>query len=275
MRAIGFNAGIRGDLIISTVAARAFKQQHPGGTLTLGMNYRFADMAPLFYRHPHFDDIHGYEGYDDWPTKADEAYLDRARYDIVFGAMPKRPNGTESSWFQWEHQAGNVCSIYGLPYPSDGLQCHLNRWFEVPDYSGYIALNYVGAFYAGYPNNKSYTPDQARDLVRLIRKKGYKVIVLGDPREPALEDTERCEMSYFDSVRTMLGCRALVGVDSGLLWCASAYSHPALASYGSAYYGDRVAAIQPINPAARYVAAPTIGEISLDSLAEGLQYLGI
>lgn len=269
MRAIGFQQGQFGDAVVSTVPARAFKQRNPGSTLTLGLNQRYADMAPLF-AHSDFDDIHVYEAYDGWPSKRDNDYLVKSGYDHVFDAMPKRPGNSEANWWKWESQAENACSIYGLPYPIDGLQCKLTKWFDVPDYSGYIAFNYIGAFYAGYPNSKSYTPDQAQGIVKLIRKMGYKVIILGDPKEPGLEDAEKRELSYFDSVKTLLGCRAFVGIDSGLTWLASAYSFPTLASYGSEYYGDRVSAIQPVNPNARYLSAPKLSGISLDILEKEL-----
>lgn len=273
MRAIGFQQGQLGDLVISTVPARAFKQAYPRATLTLGLNKKYADIAPLFANHDSYSDIHFYDGYDNWPSPWDRDYLNRAGYDIVFDAMPKRSN--EATWWQTEHQARNACSVYGLPAPEDGLQCHLNKWFDVPDYSGYIAFNYIGAFYAGYPNHKSYSPECARELVKLIKAKGYNVIVLGDPKEPPLEGTERKPLSYFESVKTMLGCRALVGIDSGLTWVASAYSHPTVAGYASEYYGYRVSAIQPINPKASYVSAPRIEQISVDSIMQGLENIGI
>jgi len=271
-RAIGFNLGLRGDLIMNTVAARSFKQQNPGWHFTLGVGPQFADMEPLFREHPHIDAFHAYDSYDNWPNEKDQEYLRASWYNSVFHGMPQH---SHPRWHDYVHQAEETCWMNGLPPPKDGLQCHLNKWFDVPDYSGYIALNYIGAFYAGYPNNKSYSPLCARELVKLIKAKGYKVIVLGDPKEPPLEGTERKGLSYFESVRTMLGCRALVGIDSGLTWVASAYSHPTVAGYASEYYGNRVSAIQPINPQANYVSAPRIEDISVDAVAQALQNIGI
>jgi ADP-heptose:LPS heptosyltransferase len=271
MRAIGFQQGLRGDLILSTVAARAFKQAHPEWHLTLGLNQQYADMAPLF-AHSDFDDVHVYEGYDNWPTARDEAYLKRAGYDHVFDPMPKRAN--EATWWQTEHQAQNACSIYRLPYPSDGHQCRLTKWFDVPDYRDYVAFNYVGAFYAGYPNAKSYSPQRAREIVQLIRDKGHKVIVIGHPKEPTIEGTERGPSAYFDAVKTLLGCRAFVGIDSGFTWLASAYSHPTLACYSDAYYTKQyVGSIQPANPNARYLSAPNLNEVPLTDIDAALSQL--
>ena len=224
-------------------------------------------MAPLF-AHSDFDDIHIYKGYDNWPTKRDSDYLIRAGYDHVFDAMPKRKN--EGNWWAHETQAENACSVYGLSYTTDGTQCRLTKWFDVPDYSGYVAFNYIGAFYAGYPNNKSYSPERAAQIVGLIKGKGHKVIVLGDPKEPTLEGTEKRPMGYFDSVKTLLGCRAFVGIDSGLTWLSSAYSFPTLACYSNAYYGEHVGSIQPTNPNARYLSASNLNDVGLDQIESEL-----
>lgn len=272
MRAIGFMQGQRGDLVISTVAARSFKQHHPEVTLTLGLNKQYADMAPLFVNSD-FDDVHFYDGYDKWPRHPrDTEYLKRAGYDHVFDAMPKRAN--EATWWQTEHQCQNACSTYQLPYPKDGHQCRLAKWFDVPDYRGYVAFNYVGAFYAGYPNQKSYSPARAREIVQLIRARGYKVLVLGHPKEPLLEDTELAPSGYFDAVKTMLGCKAFVGIDSGFTWVSSAYSHPTLACYSDAYYTKQyVGSIQPVNPNAQYLSAPSLNDIPVADIDARLSML--
>jgi len=151
----------------------------------------------------------------------------------------------------------------------------LNPWFApyLDDFRDYVAFNYIGGFYAGYPNSKSYSPERAAEIVKLIKSMGYKVIVLGDPNEPELAGTERIKMSYVDSVKTMLSCKAFVGIDSGLTWAASAYSFPTLACYSDSYYGTHVSSIQPINPNGRYLSAPTLDEIPLDQIVESLTSL--
>lgn len=266
MRAIGFCQGQRGDLIISTVAARAFKQRYPDAHLTLGVNQRYTDMIPLFYQHPYFDDFHVYEEYDNWPGRRDQLYLLSSGYNAVYPAMPKRHN--EATWWQTEHQAQNICSVYGLIPPQD-IQCILTPWFRPygQDMRDYVAFNYIGAFYAGYPNAKSYSPERAAEIVRIVRGLGYKVIVLGDPNEPLLEGTERRPLTYVESVKTMLSCRAFIGIDSGLTWAASAYSFPTLACYSDAYYSPaHISNIQPRNPNSRYLSAPNVNEISVDAI---------
>jgi len=266
MKAIGMTQGQRGDLIISTVPARAFKEQYPNATLTLGLNKRYADMAPLFANHESYDSVHFYDAYDNWPSQLDLEYLKRAEYDIIYDPMPKRHN--EASWWKTESQVQNACSLYNLTPPTD-LQCRLTQWFDVPDLKDYVALNYIGAFYSGYPNAKSYSPQRVAGIVGLIKTKGYKVIVIGDPAEPHLEGTERQNLSYFDSVKTMLGCKAFVGIDSGLTWAASAYSFPTLASYSHEYYGaDRVCAIQPVNPNGVYLSGSSLNDISIDKISQ-------
>lgn len=268
MRAVGFAQGQRGDVVVGTVAARAFKERFPDAHLDLGINKRYQDMLPLFEQHSYFDSYRIWEGYDDWPTHKDIADINNAQYDTLFDAMPKRHN--EATWWQTEHQAQSICLVNGLKPPTN-LQCSLIKWFDVPDLRGYIAFNFVGGF-QDYPNKKSFSVERASQVVNLIRKLGFKVIVIGDPKEPELPDTERKPLSYLDSVKTMLGCRALIGIDSGLGWVASAYSHPALLCYANGYYGkDFIKNIQPVNPNATYVDALKTDDIDLDILTQALQ----
>ncbi len=267
MRAIGFQAGLRGDAVISTVAARAFKQVYPDAHLTFALHQQFIDILPLFYQHPYFDNFHLWQEYDLWPGQADKEYLTRTKYDIVFNAMPKRHN--ESSWWLTENQCENVCSVYNLPIPSN-TQPILNPWFAIDERKDYVAFNYVGSW-PKYPNEKSFNLDKAQRIVNMVRKMGYKVLQLGASGEPALENTDKLILSLFETVKTMLGCRALIGIDSFLTWAASAYSFPCVSSYSSRYYGEHIASIQPKNQNARYLSAFNLNDIDDGQLEETIR----
>lgn len=272
MKAIGFNVGQRGDLILNTVAARAFRERFSETDhLTLGVAPQYADMLPLFAQHPDIDTTHVYGCYEGWPNAQDQAYLKWANYGYVFNGMPQH---RQDDWWRIRHQAAETCVMHGLAAPAN-LQCQLNPWFApyLDDLHDYVALNWIGGF-QDWPNRKSFSLERATEVVRLIRAMGYKVLVLGDPREPALPDTERRNLTYFESVKAMLACRAFVGVDSGLMWVASAYSHRALGLYANGYYGaEFVKHIQPVNPNAIYLDAPVTNEIALDRVAQCLHDL--
>jgi hypothetical protein len=259
-----------GDLIISTVAACAHKVKYPDSRLTLGLNKRFEAILPLFGAHKSFDDYHIYQEYANWPGGEDNLFLAKNQFDIVYHAMPKRAN--EATWWKTEHQCQSACSVYDLTPPSD-LQCSLTKWFDVPDNSDYIAFAPIGGF-QDWPNRKSFSVDRANEVVRLIQSLGYKVLQIGGPGEPILEGAEKRDLSYFESVKQALGCRAFVGVDTGLQWVMSAYSMPILGLYSNGYYGrEFIKAIQPINPNAIYLDEITVNDIPLDLIALNLKTL--
>jgi ADP-heptose:LPS heptosyltransferase len=270
MRAIGFMQGQFGDLILSTVAARAHKIKYPDSRLTLGLNKRFEAILPLFGAHVSFDDYHIYQEYSNWPGGEDNLFLAKNQFDIVYHAMPTRAN--EATWWKTEHQAANVCSVYDL-IPPPNLQCDLTKWFDVPDNSEYVAFQPFGGF-PDWPNKKSFSIERANQIVYLIKTAGYKVLQIGGPGEPLLEGAEKKDLSYFESVKNMLGCRAFVTVDTGLNWVASAYSMPTLGLYSNQYYGrEFIKAIQPVNPNAIYLDEVTVNDITLDAVLLSLKEL--
>lgn len=267
MRAIGMCQGQRGDCVLSTVAARAFKEKYPDSTLTLGINKKYADMAPLFANHSYFDDIHLYDNYSNWPSPLDKEYHIRAKYDIIYDPMPVRPN--EATWWMTEHQAQNICSIYGLQ--TSNIQCNLTKWFDVPDNKGYIGFQWAGGM-QDWPNKKSFSIDRANQIVQLIEKLGYKAMVFGATQEPELAYGTRFIGTYFDTIRNMLGCKMLVTVDTGLVWLASSYSFPTLGIYSNQYYlKNYVKNIQPINSNAVYLDDDLVNNIPLDIISHSLE----
>lgn len=261
IRAIGMMQGLRGDLCMSTVAARSFKQQHPDSYLTLGLNQRFEDLAPLFHDHPYFDAVHVYKTYDGWPGPEDRAYLSAAKYDCVFHAMPQH---LDARWWEYRHQYAECCHQYELPIP-ENLQPTMNRWFHVDAYPDTIAIAPFGG--NGDANDKAFRVAQAQDLVDLLCAAGWKVVHLGAPNEPDLAGAVRPRLCYFDAVRLMLGCRMLIHCDTGLGHFAGAYNHPSFGIYGYRYYGeDKVKQIQPVHPEFHCYKAPVMAEISMQEV---------
>jgi ADP-heptose:LPS heptosyltransferase len=270
-RAIGMAQGQYGDLVISTVPARSFKQHYPGATLTLGLNKRYAAILPLFANHEHYDDIHLYDAYDNWPSPLDQAYLGRARYDAVFDPMPKRAN--EAIWWRTEHQAQNACTVYGLPTPTDGLHCQLTQWFDLDIRRDTIAFAPFAGFY-NPGNDKRLSESRAQEVVNLIRKLGYKVLQLGGPDEPRLDGAIPCHAGYFESIKQMLGCKMVVHTDSGCGWAASAYGFPQVGLYSNQYYSrDFVKHIQPISPNAIYLDEAKANQIELGAIEAAIKRL--
>lgn len=242
-KAIGFNIGLRGDLGMATVAARSFKELHPDWHLTLGVGPQFADMIPLFYQHPYFDNFHVYESYDGWPNKQDTDYLKSAKYDFVFNGKADHPD----QWFVHRHQYAEAANMHGLPIPSN-IHPILTKWFDTPKLDKTVAF----APYAGYIHNKNndkmVSQYKAEIIVKFIKELGYEVLFLGGSNEPDIPGVIRKNLSYFDSVKAMLGCKFLIHTDTGIGHIAGAYGLSRLGLYGHRYYGpSKVCNIIPLN----------------------------
>jgi len=267
MKAIGFNLCQRGDIILNTVAARAFKQQYPEYHLTLGVGPQYSDMEMLFVHHEFIDAFHTYSSFEGWPDARDCKYLIDNNFDIVYNGFPRHGR---DDWWRYVSQEEEVCIMNGLPLP-DNLQCNLTRWFDVPDNKKYIALAPIGGW-QDYPNKKSFSVARANELIVAIKSLGYGVIQLGGPDEPRLEGAEKSTGSYFEQTKEMLGCKALVSVDTGRAWLAAAYSFPTLGCYSNEYYGkENIIAIQPTNPNAKYLDDVLVNDLPIDQIIAALK----
>lgn len=269
MKAIGFNAGLRGDLVMTTVAARAFKESYPDWKLTMAVGPQFSDMLPLFYQHPYYDNYHVWTVYENWPSKPDIDYLLETKYDISFHAFP--PHNDE--WWRYRHQYAEASNMVGLHVPKD-INPVLKKWFFVPSFKKTIAF----APFAGYynqSNDKRLSFEKAQEIVDLLTKKGYKVIQVGGPDEPVLKNTILRNTPYFESVRDVLSCELLIHTDTGIGHVAGAYKHPSLGLYGHRYYGgELVKNIQPISPNTKCLDSDVVENISIERIEQTLVDMG-
>lgn len=269
--AIGFNLGQRGDIIMNTVAARAFKQMFPNTLLVLGVGPQYADMLPLFKNHPYFDAVHVYNSYDGWPDNVDTEYIKRVKYDQVFNGMPMH---TSDKWFDKYHQCQEVCAMHGLTIPQD-YSCELIKWFDdnslIKDKKFIAFCPFAGYYNKG--NDKKLSIEKAQSIVDIVRSFDYEVVQLGGPDEPRLNKVHFLYSDYFNSVRNMLSCKAVIHTDTGLGWAASAYKFPALGLYSNAYYGHKIKNIQPINPNAIYIDEINVNSIPQEELQQKIKLL--
>lgn len=266
MKAIGFNTSQRGDIVLNTVAARSFKARFPSAHLTLAVAPQYADMRDLFLNHPYIDAFHAYHSADG-RDEIDQAYRSEQGFNMVFSGTPAHPI---DQWWRFVHQSQEVCIMNGLAVPDDA-QCILTPSADIPNYRAYIAFQPFGGW-QDWPNKKSFSLARATELVAAIKTLGFGVLQFGGSEEPWLEGAEKFHGSYVESMRIMLGCRALVTIDSGRAWAASAYSFPTLGVYSSQYYTPQfVSNIQPVNPNARYLDADLVVNLPIDHIIDGLE----
>lgn len=268
-RAIGFHAGLRGDLIMGTVCARSFKEQHPDSHLTLAVGPQFKDLLPLFHD-SQYDSTHVWSTYEGCPGSRDVEYLRAACYDIVFHPMPQH---RDQQWWTLRHQYAETCHMVGLPIPSD-ICPKLTRWFSPAGgfHNRVVAFAPFGG--NGGVNDKQLSVAQAQAIVDWLTDHDWTVLHLGAPTEPQLDGAKWMPGSYFDSVRNMLSCRALIHCDTGMGHVAGAYNHPSLGLYAYRYFGREWAhQIRPIHSNHVAVEASTMAEIELDTITKALTLL--
>lgn len=261
--------GQRGDLAINLPAIEHLHRK--GFVVDMPIHRQFADMAPLFLNLPYLNSVFITDDYEDFPSARDLTLLAVRKYDEI--CDPMQPHRMDR-WHDHMHQTS--CVLYD--YANETLeeadqQINLVKWFDSLDQSGLIAFApFAGNYAPGNP--KALSEQRAHEIVCAINKAGYGVVQLGGPGEPRLYGTFQEKWSYFESVRVMLGCCALIHTDTGMGWVASGYKHPQLGLYSHQYYGeDKVHNIQPRNPNAQYLSAANVNEIDLDSIVNSLKLL--
>lgn len=270
-RFLGFNPMQYGDLFMGTVAARALKRAVPDSHLTYVINGDYREAAPLFIDHPHIDRVHVLHSPRGGFDEVDQSWVAERGFHHVFN--PMQDHDHSRPWWRERSQPHEVVHMHGLPMPiGDTGQIKLVKWFTPSTGTkGAVALAPFPAFYAGLTNDKAFPIELAQSIVWYLRGKGVEVLQVGGPNEPALKDAAQIHTGYFDSVRNVLGCRAFIGGDSGMMWLMSGYSFPCLGLYASRYYGrEHVKHIQPVNPNAIYLHEETMGQFSLDIIRQSI-----
>lgn len=250
MKAIGWNLGQRGDIIMNTVVARGFKEMYPDSHLTLGIYKEYGDMQSLFKNHKYIDAVHCYDSYHGWPNAKDLDFLRTKNFDMVFNGMPQHKR---ADWYNHcVSQTEEACLMNDIIPPKD-LQCNLIKWFN--DNENYKNCVCIAPFTSSTPKDLSI--DRANEIVSMVRRQGYEVVQLSSTNQPLLENVIYEDTDYFNSVVNMLSCKLLITVNTGMSWVASAYSHKTLGLYSIENWGyeglNSSTIYEPINPNAIYL----------------------
>lgn len=249
--AIGFNSGQYGDLCMNMIACRAFKEKYPDSCLTFGINKKFKEILPLFFYNELVNDYHLWDGYNNWPTQEDQDYLADSKFDIVYNPMPKH---VILDWYNYYHQTEEVCKMHGLEPPKD-LQIRFNRWFPLDNkYKDYVAISP----FTKWGIEKDINYHNIFDIIGVVHNDlKLKMIHISGPDDHSISDIERTQCNYFESVKIMLSCRALITADTGMSWVASGYQQKVLGLYKliPSYRGMKhTKFIEPVNPNATYLS---------------------
>lgn len=259
-----------GDIVLGLPALEFIKGRKDDIIIDLAINKKYMDMAPLFYNHYAVNSIVITDSYENFPSPKDNNTILARKYDHIFD--PMAPHIIDR-WYDLMHQTESVLFDYKI-HPNGEYfdkRIYLEKWFDPIDCEKSIALAAFPGFYGGLNNNKALSIIKAQKIVEICKSLGYKIIQIGGQDEPKLEGTFVSKTSYFDSVRTILGCKLLICGDSGINWVMSGYEMKILGLYSNAYYGSKICNIQPINPNAKYLDSDNVNNISLDLIKENLE----
>lgn len=266
MKAIGFNQGQYGDLVINLIACKAFKEKFPGSRLVFGINQKYESIKEIFLYNKLIDDIHVWESYNDWPSINDKKFINENEFNYVFNPMPLH---SREDWYLYFHQTQEVCLMHGLE-PPQILQAELNQYFNTERHNGYVAVNLFAETLADSP--KIPNLDKAKDYCILLKKLGYKPVQIGLHSDPQICE-DRFIGTFFDTIKFSLGCDFVFTVDSAISWIMSGYKHRVLGIYNYKYYRGATTSKtwQPINPNALYIESDNIN-IDNEIIASQVKY---
>mgnify|MGYP003110648125 CR=1 FL=1 len=265
--------GIRGqygDIIMQEPALREFIRNNPDTKIVIGAYKKYQDIFPLFYNyHENIIGYKAFDGYNDWPTKADKEYIKKEGFDAIF------PNGIpihqQPDWANYKHITVETALMIGLSARSSNIELYMPDDVKKEPKTACIHM-----FSSKYPGGaRSVGIEKQTAITKHLLKNGYKVYQLSAPHQPHIEGAIFNKGTYYDACIRMLSADFLVSCDSGMPWVASAYNHPMLGLFSTAY-NDLVTTTknwQPINPNAIYLESPYANAISIDSIIKEINNL--
>jgi ADP-heptose:LPS heptosyltransferase len=247
--AIGFAQGQLGDLIIQTVAVRAFKQQFPDSRLTFGIADKYKDSLPLFFCNKNINDFHIWSAYDDWPDNHDREYMYFRGFDRVFNAMPPH---TRPDWYNHHTYGEENCLRFSLKVPDD-TSYELVQWFPLSE--GHKKTVTLSLFPSAGQIHKTMHVDECEKLCLILIKMGYNPVQLGGKFEYVkLKNAVAPHLSIFEATKLMLSSALHITADTAFSSIAAGYKHRVVGFYGINYpdMTDCFSHLPP-NPNALYI----------------------
>ena len=154
--------------------------------------------------------------------------------------------------------------------PPQNLQCILTKWFKCNE----IYKNFICIAPFSSCEKKDLSISKTNEIVNLIKNLGFNVLQLSSASQPKLDNVVLNNTDYFNSVVNMLSCKALITINTGMSWVASAYNHKTLGLYGLddwGYHGLKSSQIyEPINPNAIYLRSLHPDNINIEDIEKNL-----
>jgi ADP-heptose:LPS heptosyltransferase len=267
IRAIGFLAGLAGDLVISTPAIREFKRIYPEAHLTIATGPQCKHMRALLAGMPEINEFHAWKTYKDWPAKADKNFLNKQKFDMVFNPFPQH---TRPDWYNAWHYTHETALMLGLPAPTD-CQCKLG--YQPKPAVGNEKLVTLSMFSSGTQFSKTLRLEQLAELAVKIREKGFIPVQIGSNDLKIAGYEWRGDLTMPQAVDLMASSHRHITVDTSFSWIASAYQLPVIGLYGRNYSNmlpHRIVSHNPINPRAIYLNREKVQDIGVNEIVSHL-----
>lgn len=272
---IGFNQGQYGDLFIGLTACRKLKENNPECNIIYSVNKKFADSIPILEMSEDIDGFIVWDAYDGWPSEKDNENLRnlaKKNEHIDYHMFSPMQEHSIHDWYNYWHQTEEVCVMHGLPRPTEE---EMNFRINKPELEEEKTITICTG--RRIVKNNSINPKSlSTELIDIVKnfaeKNNLKLIQIGGSDEEEIEGVERFKGSYSDSVIKVLRSKLLVSCDTGMIWAASAFSHPTIGLYESSYYDSAKHCKNwtPKNKNQTTLSANKIGGISPSALKDAL-----
>ena len=255
--------GIRGqfgDIVMQEPGLRKFIEENPETKIVFAVSEPYKDILPLFENyHENIVGFKVWEGYNDWPTEADQKYMEEESFDALF--PPDIPLHAQPDWAQRRHITTETALMIGVTSGDTNIQLKMPA--DVVKEPKTVGLHLFSSKWPG--GARSVDVEKQAAIVDHVVAKGYKVYQLSAPDQPRIPNTTFSEGTYFDSCKRMLTTDLLITCDSGMPWIASAYDHPMVGLYSTAYNPliETTKNWQPENPNAVYLEGTLANDIPL------------
>mgnify|MGYP003654575606 CR=1 FL=1 len=244
----GMSYGLIGDLIAGLPMLTYYEKKYPGSYKYFAIEKRCAFMAPLFLNHSLIDRIKISDEWNGWGEK-DRKIISECDIKAVY----ENWKHDSKDWYNHTHFFEETAILAGIRDIKDVLteeeqRPKLDKWFDV-----------------GFRNakNHTYSKKNARDmnefdknvaiwpfaqaeshlgrspstswwnkLIQALTKEDYTVHHYGKDTDPDLSNSPNYKkltsMSFFDQTKASLASKVIIGPNTGPMFVAGAYSHPAI-----------------------------------------------
>tara|TARA_R110002020_G_scaffold168044_1_gene356706 strand:+ start:1838 stop:2692 length:855 start_codon:yes stop_codon:yes gene_type:complete len=272
---IGFNQGQYGDLFMGLTPCRVLKGADPDCKIIYSVNKKFKDCISILKLSNDIDDFIIWDGYDNWPTITDnllaQKYMDLSGGSAsLFSPMSSHPI---QDWYNYWHQTEEMCVMHHIRRPTEEEMTFKLNKPKIKKENTITICPSRRIEENGLLNSKALTTEQIGLVKQFGIKNNLKVIQISGPNEEPIEGLEKFEGDYSDSVIKVLKSRILVSADTGMIWAASAFSHPVVGLYDLSYYKNAVSCENwtPKNKNQRTLFASTMEDIGGEVLEKSLE----